>query len=703
MLPILAVLLAIGAVVGPSAPRPMAVSVVPDEPGTVVLPDRPTIQAVVADLEGRGMRDLVRLVEDGTRGRVVAEVWRYAGGGWARLGEELEVIPGLLNGSRGGAVFGGPPVRLIVRREAERERVTIVRQPHFEPPGREPVCCLQFQDVIVSGSRVGLQAVGSDPEAVDSVHAIDLDGDGTDELLASRSLPPLGRTSYPSQALVFRWHGQSFGAATVTELPVGSGDVPFVLGDTDGRSGEEAAVITTAAQSRLYRLVLEEGDGVRAEQAGMVVRAALAVPLDDGPGLAVIGPVTGLSVHRWPAREGVGPAIAERPITRGTLLGPIGVGGRSAVLVEERPGAPITAHGLPNLAAIEDDAPQASAAAMAALAGGPLRPYRGALPGGGPDGRPAVVLDGSLLPWIGRDGSASDEPLPIVALGGARPIGLAGPERGWMALMHETGPGTPPQPSGGRMAAIPPATGVVSLAPFGLVAAPERDGGTWEPDVLDAVRLGDDGTLGISAGGFGIRVEAPPGSRLLAGVGDGSGALGLHQVPADGRLEIRLPLPRVLLPYGGDQAWIGLVTPAGATYTATVNVVALTGAPPLSATTRTSLGSTAVEVHGQTVPYAAVTVDGRAAAVDATGSFATPVDMPPWPTAVEVVVTDPVGNTARTTVSGVGLFDYRALPWIPITVVLLAASATALYVRAPRVSRAVPDSDDGAALEELDP
>ena len=53
--------------------------------------------------------------------------------------------------------------------------------------------------------------------------------------------------------------------------------------------------------------------------------------------------------------------------------------------------------------------------------------------------------------------------------------------------------------------------------------------------------------------------------------------------------------------------------------------------------------------------------------------------------------------------TGVGLFDYRGLPWTAIALVLLAALAVALVLRVPKARVAPrPVSDDGA-LEELDP
>jgi hypothetical protein len=68
-----------------------------------------------------------------------------------------------------------------------------------------------------------------------------------------------------------------------------------------------------------------------------------------------------------------------------------------------------------------------------------------------------------------------------------------------------------------------------------------------------------------------------------------------------------------------------------------------------------------------------------------------------------VVATDPVGNTTRTVVSGIGVVDYRTLPWIPIVIVLLGGAAVVLYLRVPRSSAAPAPVGDDAVLEELEP
>ena len=692
MLAALVLFLSIGVGFAPGAPP--AGAAMRDEPGALLLPDRPTLQAVVADLRGTGGRDLVRLVEDGDRGRVRLEVWREKGGRWGQS-DPVEVIPELAGESGGDVVFGGAPARLVVRDVGAAERVTLVRQPHFRPPGTDPPCCMQLHDVVVdSEGGVDLVAVGSERESVDALLALDLDGDGIDELLASRSLPPLGRTAYPSQALVFRWQGTRFGAPAVTELRIGSGDTPFVLGETDGRPGEEAAVITTAAQSVLFRLSLDEDDAIRVESAGMAARAAAAVRTADGPAIAVIGPVTGLAVHVWPAREPIGPALGTQPVTRGRILGPVEYAGTRAILVEEREGAPLRGFALPDLSPLADPALGLDVEAEPSPV--PLRPYRGRLPGGDSSGRPAVIVDG----WMLRD-AAGVEPAATVAFGGGQPVGLVGDAQRWMAIAHGLVPGAATDPDGGRLGTTPPATGSVSLAPLALVMAPEPAGGRFEPEVFGAIPVDDGGTLGVAPDGFRLAAEAPPGSRLHAGAGSSSDALSMHRVPDAGRLEIRMPLPQSVPPYGSARLFIGVVTPAGATYSAALEMLALTGPPPLTAATHTPLASSAVRVEGRTVPYATVSVAGRPASVDEEGRFVASVRLPPWPTAVEVVATDPFGNVAIAGLSGVGLLDYRALPWIPIVVGLVAIAGVALYLRVPR--HGVTRLDDGAVLEELDP
>ena len=89
--------------------------------------------------------------------------------------------------------------------------------------------------------------------------------------------------------------------------------------------------------------------------------------------------------------------------------------------------------------------------------------------------------------------------------------------------------------------------------------------------------------------------------------------------------------------------------------------------------------------------------------VDGTGRFAVSVGVPPWPTEIVIAATDPVGNARTFALSGVGFFDYRTLPWIPIVVVLVAIAGIVLYLRVPHLRPEPRAAGDDSVLEEIDP
>ena len=57
-----------------------------------------------------------------------------------------------------------------------------------------------------------------------------------------------------------RWAGEAFGPPVVTALTIGSGDAPFLLGDSDERPGEEAAITSTLGRTGLFRIAAGPGD-----------------------------------------------------------------------------------------------------------------------------------------------------------------------------------------------------------------------------------------------------------------------------------------------------------------------------------------------------------------------------------------------------------------------------------------------------------
>lgn len=655
------------------------------------------MQAVAADLDGDGAREVLVLSGGTADGSATLDAWtQRRDGTWERLPNGLTVVAPAAPATPAAL---DSPVRLVVRRIEGADRVTLLRQ-----AGGDASCCLIVQDVIGTDAGLRLRPVAEIGTSVDAAVVIDLDGDGTDEIVATRSLPPLGDVSYPLEAYLHRWADGAF-VVTVTELRAGSGDVPFVLGDTDGRPGEELGLIATLGRPELHRISLGEDDTLVIEDAGLVAVDATAVPIDDGRGIAVLTRAGTLAIHPWPFGVALGEPVAQRLLDGGELVGVIEMDGTPR-LVARQPGTADRLHvlGLPDLTPPLFGAVTRTAAAAAFLSG-PVRPFVGPLPTGDAEGRPAIVYSGRLLSALEPLEAIGPVPgHPMAALAGAQPVGLVGQDAASVALYHSADGPPLPDPSGGRLDPPVPQPGTaVSVAPATLLLELEGDGGILDPATSGAVPLDDRRTIAVGSDGFTATIEAPTGSRVYVAGTDPSVATAVFAVPDRGSLIVPMPPPSVATPEPRYRATLAVTTPAGHSYLATWDVRVLTAPPPLEASVRTPLGSWAVEVSGSSMPHATVTVDGQAVAVAADGAFSTRVTAPPWPMEIEIGATDPLGNVRRVTLSGVGWLDYRQLPWIPMAAILLAVVAAVLYLRVPRTEPLRRRADDDATLEELDP
>ena len=691
----LAALVAAGGSLPP--PGPDAGIGIPDEPGAVVLPgDEPTVQAVAADLDEDGAPELVRLVGMGGDALAV-EVWREGEGSWELAAPPMRLVPGAT--ARPGVLDARRPVRLLVRRVAGHPRVTLLRQTDGAAPEDPAACCLTLDDVVLAAGAVELVRVVDAGSVADSVHVIDLDGDGTDELFAAYFLAPINVASTATEGRVFRWADGRFAPPTTTELPVGSGSTPYVLGDSDGAPGDEMAVISSSARSTLFRVSLGPDDGLVVEDSGLIADDALAVPLGARDrGLAVRGPSVGLAILRWPRGQPAGAPIAALAIETDNLIGVVEIGGTSRLLAHRTDPDALDVLALPSLEPLPGGAVEPSRAA-AALRGGPATPYVGRVPGGWRHGDPAAIVDGRLLP-----GPAADAPAaPIGALAAGQPIGLVGSQRSWLAIHQGMPRRSAIDPSGGRL--DPPAphpAAAVTIAPLAGVGRPEADGGAYEPAILGGVPLRD-GVIGVSRGGLVAEVRAPPGSRVYLPEPDRTAAPLVRAVGPDGALDVVLPPPAGAGADGSGTVTMTVATPSGHAYVSSWTVRLVETPPGLSAGTATPIGSSRVTVAGRTAPHAQVEVAGTAVAVDVNGRFATSVHLPPWPTSVTVVARDAIGNETILVVSGVGIVDYRSLPWVPIVLILSGGMAVALIMRAPRPRSEPGRAGDDAGFEEVDP
>jgi hypothetical protein len=691
---IVATLLVIGSGLVP--PSPLAVSTVPDEDDAFFLPEAPTIQAVAADLDGDGSPEIVRLVR-GTGTAIDAEAWADRDDGWERIGSVV-VVPA---SPPGGPVvsYAGAPARLVVRHIGAVERVSLVRQPLFRELDLQPSCCLLVADLEML-PRPRLVPVIDPAGSVDAVFVIDLDGDGIDELVTTRSLPPLSDISFPSEAALYRWSGSAFSPPVVTELRIGSRDTPFILGDTDGRPGEELGLITSIGTRTLHRISLVAGDQLATEDSGIAVDQVLAVDAGAaGPGLAILARGGALTVRTWPSDGQISEPLGAASRPGAMIVGTVGSDAGSLLLTRAtRRDSALLAMRLPDLDRAGEPL-EPSPAALRALSG-QVAPFVGDMPDLDHGGSSAVIFDGWLVSSQGGELSAT----AVAAFVRAAPLGQVGRGGRWIAFVHGVGGGPVADPRGGRLEppVSPDGAGISLLATARMGAEAERDDGRLEPQLTRTAVIDPTGGIATGPDGFEIRIGAPVGSRVyVQGTGPPVGAA-VSVVPEGGQVSLDVR-PQNTETDAAIPVALAVVTPGGRTYVASWDVRVLRGGPPLTAGVETPFGSTAVRVEGRTVRYAQVRVGGALVEVEPSGRFAIEVPVPPWPTDITVVATDPIGHRTTVTVSGVSLFDYRTLPWLAIVSLSVAAAGVALYLRVPPPRPESRRATDDAVLEEVEP
>ncbi len=677
---------------------PQSVAVLPEEPGVVVLPDASILQTVVADMDGDGDREILRLVR-GPDDENLVEVWRRGATEWSLVGDPMQVVPPSRIDGRIDPVHLATPVRMVVRTIDGGDRVTVASQPHFEEIDVGPPCCLVLQDLLLGADGVTVRTVSEASDFSDAVLVIDFDGDGTDELLSTRSLPPLGDLQFPTEARVHRWDGDRFAPPTVTELPVGSGHAPMLLGDSDGLPGEEALIVSGDPGPRgIYRVRLAGSDALEVDAGGIPATAAVAAPSGEGRGVAVVGPTIGFAIAPWPAGAPIGAPTIELTITDGRIVG-IATDAGPRVVVHEAWTESLrilggTASGLSGITVTRSPA-------AARLADAPLTPFSGPIPGGGVDGEPAVIHQGRLIP--SPFSSQFDGSSIISSLAGAEPVGFVG-GGGFLALDHAPVGRQPSiSPSGGPL--VVPTIRIsswTSIAPLETVAEREQDDGLVDPPLSGARPVDERGTIEVGPAGFLAAISAPPGSRVFVVDGDPSVLPSPLIVGAAGRVDAPLPPPTVATANPRYRATVLVQTPAGRAYQAVWNVRVRNQPPDVAIDTSTPFGSSSVELTGRTAEGATVRVGGSAVLVEG-GSFEARVAAPPWPTDVLVEVDDGLGNRTMRSVTVVGWFDYRGLPWVPISAGLIGAVALVLFLRVPRTAPLPRRPDDDAVYEEIEP
>jgi hypothetical protein len=682
-----------------------AVDVIPPEDGTLLL-DRPAISAIVADVDGDGVRELVRLLpREGNEAEVAVDVISMSGDSVTRHGEaRLLRVAGVDEQLGGGppAVDGllpvriDDPARLVAWHEGGRERVLVVTIGLQE---ERPSCCLTVWAVELSGGAVELVRMPGTTGSAVFIRVVDLDGDGTDELVAMR-YPDERRTDRAVVAVYLRT-SEGFREREVMLDQAGPSPL-LALGDSDGRSGEEIGVIGSggdtglSAATVLHRLSMDGGGALRVE------RGELHFPGDvvgiigpDGPRLVLASGETGSEILHWPAGED--PTIEQVSIRRGAPVAVLGSGSGARLML-------LSAEGTMDVLGPELQPLQGvvGVEASAVFRGSAAAPYVGPVPGG-IDGAPAYVFRGRMLQPVPEPDPRGLNLLAqtrVATMPGVVPIGMFGADEAWMALAAD--PSLDATRDGGRLDGPvgPPRGTQLTIAPRDIVLTEEADSGDLAPALQGAITSERQPARPIllSGGDFVMRIVAPPGTRVTSVIDDV--ALPSELVPDGGTLALNVPAP------GDGNARFGyrllVVTPAGHGYGGLWEVQVLRNAPRLEVSSATLSLAFDVPVIGETAPGARVSVDGVAVDVAADGTFATTVPGGFAPRRVTVVATDPLGNRADATVSVVAVFDYRTLPWIPIVAVLTVVVGGVLYLRAPRPAPAPARRPEDGTLEELD-
>jgi hypothetical protein len=686
--------LAVGATPG------AGVEAIPDE-GALILPDE-AHGAIVGDVDGDGVRELVRLVPWHVNpGLLALEVVMMDGAvprvlGQVQVQRATSVEDYVARRNRDQApllpLSTNEPARLVAWREGGRERILLATmQGAPSSAAIERSCCLTLWRVgLDRDGATALDHVQSTAVSAAWIVAADMDADGTDELAVVETL----NSAVPdaSAVMVLRWNGRDFDRIRRTaQAGLISGPLT-VLGDSDGVPGDEAGYVALPTSAggtapTLHRFALI-GDRLRIDRTELSdVGSVVPIVGSSGPRLAIVSG-RGVQLLRWPA---AGDARTEETFARGgTPLGVLGTGASARLFVLRG--------GTVDLLDAELRARQGVSAGDAAawFTSSSLPPYQGPLHGGDGSGAPSIVFGGRLFSASDASGQATVREISVLA--GKTPIGLFGQGRAWAAVGD--GPALPSERrGGGLLVGVSARASAIAIVPAGALLSPAVDGGRLHPRIsgglLDASDPSRPGL--VTNGEVRATIAAPPSSRLqVTGRGQRTESLvtgGIAEVvlvPALDGEENETFTVRLLVS-----------TPAGHGYGATWDARVLRRPPPLRASAPFASLAFTVPISGRTAPSATLEVDGEPAEVQSDGSFAAEVGAGLLPRAVRVAATDRLGNTNEVVVEVVALLDYRQLPWVPFVVGLTLTAGAILFLRAPRPTSTGSAHPDEGVLEDI--
>src|SRR5688572_8988543 len=222
------------------------------EPSRTVLLPGDSHAAVVADLDGDEANELVRIVGDQEIGHVV-EAWALDDEAWTLRGSAT--IPELTRSAGDRRIVPGSDASaLLVWRAEGRARVLVWAKWGAPADDQDAFpCCVNVYELIWQDGATRLERRALDGGMADSVQALDVDGDGTDELVRAVS----GFDGPPAAIEVLRWHGAAFRSMFRTETA--ATDRGPWAGDTDGHVGDDL-LLGPSPEGDVVRIAWVDGD-----------------------------------------------------------------------------------------------------------------------------------------------------------------------------------------------------------------------------------------------------------------------------------------------------------------------------------------------------------------------------------------------------------------------------------------------------------
>ncbi len=671
-----------------------------------------TLTALTIDLDHDDANEVLRLVDREAPGFDL-EAWDVREGLWSPVAStEVAAHPG-----PDGSLDPSAEVATLLRWRLDgRDHAVLVTASMLQVPDvPTTVCCIELAEVVLDEGGVTLDPMQTPDIRAELVAAVDMDGDGTDELVTQVTAYHDMNDSGVFRIEVHRWDGREFQRFYSAERE-GQG-FAVIPGEGDNQSGMEL-YIAPSPNGSVERLVLVEGV-VREEKANI----DLSQPFDGwvagaANGRLLIQHSAGLRLVEW--ERGRQPTEVGR-LTSLSLpkVDLVGSGDDAIFVVYE--GFDYLGSNDPRLTVFDTDfneiasvpisdriAPVWDAArAISATGYGTGRylfPWVGPVPDAGPRGAWPYLANGTRIESGGPEGFTTADANPLV---GVTPVGRAGPGDDWLALGHSLyGAYGPFGLSDSAVYLFPfgpgpmSDTGVLTLAPadktLGLndepVATIQAEG---------AVEVAVDGGTRLAAHfeGFRAVIDAPAGTIVTVEDGTlplerevGEEPLVIEVVPPRGRGERNTDFTRSFL----------VMAPDGRAQVVSWEGTFIAEPPEVTAHAETHAFELHSRIYGRASDGVSISVDGNPVRLNESRAFNVEVDAPIWPRDVVVIARDVLGTEVVERLEVVGFLDYRGLPWGLIVSLATVAAGGFLFVRTPRRRRPVAAAWDDAMLEEVD-